>query len=62
MVNVYDAARTRYRDQIAKLDNYSHFRNLPSELKDRIKSYYEHQWKILNGTNEDLVSYIYNSS
>lgn len=52
MVNVYDAAHTRYRDQVAKLEKYSHFRNLPSELKDRIKSYYEHQWKILNGMNE----------
>jgi CRP-like cAMP-binding protein len=53
MVNVYDSAHTKYRDQINKLDKYSHFRSLPPELKDRIKSFYEHQWKVLNGMDED---------
>jgi len=53
MVNVYDSAHTRYREQVSKLDKYSNYRNLPAELKSRIKSYYEHQWKILNGLNEE---------
>lgn len=53
LVTEHDAAHTRYQDQVAKLDKYSKFRKLPNELKDRIRSYYEHQWKILNGFKED---------
>ena len=52
MFNVYDSARTKYTDQTAVLKKYAQFRSLPGELTDRIKSFYFHQWKILNGLDE----------
>jgi CRP-like cAMP-binding protein len=52
LVNVYDTARTKHTAQLAQLEKYAHFRNLPNELKDRIRSFYYHQWKVLNGLDE----------
>lgn len=52
LVNVYDTARTKYTGQMAQLEKYSNFRGLPVELKDRISSFYYHQWKVLNGLDE----------
>jgi hypothetical protein len=52
LVNVYDSARTKYRQQMDKLDIYAQFRSLPLELKDRIGAFYLHQWKVLNGLDE----------
>jgi len=52
LVNVYDTARTKYTAQLTQLEKYAHFRQLPNELKDRISSFYYHQWKVLNGLDE----------
>ena len=52
LVNVYDTARTKYTSQLRQLEKYAKFRNLPTELKDRISSFYYHQWKVLNGLDE----------
>jgi hypothetical protein len=52
LFNVYDSAQTKYTDQTSALKKYAQFRSLPGELTDRIKSFYYHQWKILNGLDE----------
>lgn len=52
LFNVYDSAQTKYTDQTSALKKYAQFRSLPTELTDRIKSFYFHQWKILNGLDE----------
>lgn len=52
LFNVFDSARTKYTEQASDLKKYAEFRSLPAELTDRIKSFYFHQWKILNGLDE----------
>ena len=52
LFDVYDSARTQYKERIEQLEKYAQFRKLPAELKDRITYFYYHQWKVLQGLDE----------
>jgi CRP-like cAMP-binding protein len=52
LFDVYDSARTQYKERIEQLEKYAQFRKLPTDLKDRITYFYYHQWKVLKGLDE----------
>ena len=41
---------------MSQFKKYSTQRNLPSELARKIKSFYEHQWQVLGGIEEQQVN------
>lgn len=55
LFDVYDSARTQYKERIEQLEKYAQFRKLPADLKDRITYFYFHQWKVLKGLDESQL-------
>lgn len=55
LFDVYDSARTQYKERIEQLEKYSQFRKLPADLKDRMTYFYYHQWKVLKGLDESQL-------
>lgn len=52
VVTNYDSARTAALIKQSRFDQYAAYRKLPSELAERVRSYYNHQWKLLKGVDE----------
>lgn len=50
-----DAALTSFQNKLELLKVYMAFRKLPDILQQKIISYYDHQWYLLKGTNEQEV-------
>jgi hypothetical protein len=57
----YDSARTAALIKESRFDQYATFRKLPKDLVERVRSYYQHQWKLLKGVDEREVSDNYNN-
>jgi hypothetical protein len=55
IVNSVDASRTKYIEQCARLAKFSQQKKLSSHLEHKIKSFYEYQFKVLNGLDEKKV-------
>ena len=53
-----DAALTSFQNKLELLKVYMAFRKLPDILQQKIISYYDHQWYLLKGTNEQEVGSI----
>lgn len=51
-ISNFDAAYTDNLQKIAKFEKYAAYRHIPAALTNRVVSYYEHQWKKLQGVNE----------
>ncbi len=47
-----DPARTQFLNNLERLRSFVNFREIPSELQKRIRSYYEYIWKQKIGANE----------
>jgi len=50
-----DVARTHFTEQIEKMNTFMRFRKIPSDLQDRIRSYYEYLWTSRRGYDEGQV-------
>ena len=51
----FDAAHHENLMKISRFEKYAAYRRLPTELTNRVVSYYEHQWKKLKGLDEVQV-------
>ena len=54
-----DSARTAHLSKISRFQKYSVYRKLPMALTNKIKSFYEYQWTLLGGLDEQKVGIIY---
>jgi hypothetical protein len=57
LITSNDSAKTDNRVKIIKFAKYASYRKLPSELTNRVLSYYEYQWQLLKGVDENKVSH-----
>ena len=51
-----DAAQTNFQSKMERIKGYMRHRQLPAELQTRIISYYDYQWDLLKGADEEMVS------
>lgn len=51
-----DASRLNFQQKIELIKKFMHYRNLPPYLQDRMLSFYEYQWTVLKGADEEKVS------
>ena len=54
----FDSARTEALMKQSRFDQYAAYRKLPKDLSQRVRSYFNHQWKLLKGVDEREVSAI----
>ena len=52
----YYAAKVDNRLKVVRFTKYALYRKLPTELTNRVLSYYEYQWQLLKGVDENTVS------
>ena len=57
LISNMDSARARNLIKVARFNKYAAQTKLPSELVRRVKSFYDYQWKILEGVDEHQVSF-----
>jgi len=50
-----DAALTTYQNKMELIKKYMRYRQLPSNLQNRIISFYDYQWDLLKGADEEKV-------
>ena len=55
----YYAAKVDNRLKVVRFTKYALYRKLPTELTNRVLSYYEYQWQLLKGVDENTVSDVY---
>lgn len=55
LVAKLDVARTHFTEKIEKMNTFMRFRKIPSDLQDRIRSYYEYLWTTRRGYDEGQV-------
>ena len=55
VINYY-AAKVDNRLKVVRFTKYALYRKLPTELTNRVLSYYEYQWQLLKGVDENTVS------
>ena len=58
VINYY-AAKVDNRLKVVRFTKYALYRKLPTELTNRVLSYYEYQWQLLKGVDENTVSDVY---
>ena len=56
LVTNYDSAKIENRLKVVRFTKYASYRKLPTELTNRVLSYYEYQWQLLKGVDENSVS------
>ena len=56
LVTNMDAALTNFQHKLELMKWYMRYRKLPSCLQNRIVSFYDYQWDLLKGSNEEEVS------
>jgi len=54
LVTNLDAARTNFQLKMDSLKMFMVYRRLPSSLQNRITSFYDYQWDLLRGADEEL--------
>jgi hypothetical protein len=54
----YDSAKIENRLKVVRFNKYAAYRKLPTDLTNRVLSYYEYQWQLLRGIDENNVSYL----
>ena len=54
-----DSARTTHLFKVSNFEKYAKYRQLPTDLTRRVKSFYEYQWELLEGTEEEKVSFYF---
>jgi len=52
-----DAALTAFQYKLELLQRYMAYRDLPNHLQKRIISFYDYQWDLLKGADEEKVRY-----
>lgn len=55
LVTNMDAALTGFQYKLERLQRYMHYRKLPHHLQSRIFSFYDYQWDLLKGADEEKV-------
>jgi hypothetical protein len=55
VVTNLDEAKTEFRQKMEQMKSYMRNRKLPSELQERILSFYTYKWTLLEGADEDEV-------
>jgi len=53
LVTNMDAALTFFQRKIELIKRYMHYRRLPNSLQKRIMSFYDYQWDLLKGADEE---------
>lgn len=56
LVTNFDSATVAHRQKVVKFNKYASHRKLPADLTKRVLSYYEYQWQLLKGVDENNVS------
>ena len=63
LVTNLDASRLEFQRKIEKVKKFMHYRKLPAYLQDRILAFYDYQWTVLKGADEQKVRvYLLHSS
>ena len=55
LVTNLDASRLEFQRKIEKVKKFMHYRKLPAYLRDRILAFYDYQWMVLKGADEQKV-------
>ena len=55
LVTNMDAALTGFQHKVDLLKRYMAYRDLPNRLQNRIISFYDYQWDLLKGADEEKV-------
>lgn len=55
LVTNLDASRLEFQRKIEMVKKFMHYRKLPTYLQDRILAYYDYQWTVLKGADEQKV-------
>ena len=56
LVTNLDASRLEFQRKIEMIKKFMQYKNLPSYLQDRILAFYDYQWTVLKGADEQKVS------
>jgi hypothetical protein len=54
----YDSAKIENRLKVVRFNKYASYRKLPADLTNRVLSYYEYQWQLLRGVDENNVGVV----
>jgi hypothetical protein len=55
LVTNLDASRLEFQRKIEMIKKFMHYRKLPPYLQDRILAFYDYQWAVLKGADEQKV-------
>jgi hypothetical protein len=55
LVTNSDSAKIENRLKVVRFNKYASYRKLPADLTNRVLSYYEYQWQLLHGVDENKV-------
>lgn len=58
LVTNLDASRLDFQRKIEMIKKFMNHRQLPSNLQDRILAFYDYQWTVLKGADEQKVSVV----
>jgi voltage-gated potassium channel len=50
-----DSAKVNFRNRIEAVNQYLHYRHVPSELSTRVRHYYEYLWARRRGMKEEIL-------
>ena len=56
LINNMDASLLKHLSKVARFEKYAIHRKIPQDIIVRVKSYYDYQWKLLHGIEEQRVS------
>lgn len=56
LVTNLDASRLNFEQKIELIKKFMQYRKLPEYLQDRMLSFYDYQWALLKGADEEKVS------
>lgn len=56
LVTNLDASRLNFQRKMELIKKFMGYRKLPSDLQERILAFYDYQWAVLKGADEERVS------
>jgi hypothetical protein len=56
LINNMDLSLMKHLTKVSRFEKYAQYRKLPEDIVTRVKSFYDHQWRLLGGVDEQAVS------
>ena len=52
-IGQFDAARLSFQRKMEMIRKFMNYRSLPKDIQERVMSFYDYQWKVLRGADEE---------